>query len=534
MAVTCDPSVLANNARCFTQCIPAGDQLAVQAYLAAQIALALGAVTSADPSVLANAAGCFECVIPVGDQLAAQNFLIANSLSLTDPAALAAAATCFSCTIPWGDEMAVQTYLLATISFNVGANTSLDPSTLANAARCWASCIPPGEWLAVQNYLWCQISPVCATPNVPINLVATPHGSSIVLTWTEPLGSPAGVTSFLVRWGTSSGNYNLGSATVSGNTPNFTITGLTPQTAYFMTVTAVNGACSSSASAELSATTTRCDVGVDAVSDWATRVLAAGGALPSSAVQLAMQDLVCGLKTDGILNQVLYMDVFPPTAVGSVTSNAANWAMTRTPLIKVIGANTGTGAPQAAGEFTIAGASGDGISHFLDPGINPSTMFTNWNSIGWLVYMTVDANDGGNDMGSGINANGQIEALVDDGVGDAFSTIGIATNNRVVAVTKGAGFYSGQRVSTTNHRLYYASSVFPHAQLPPTDALLNTSSPPNLPLVWFCENTQNGLGNFTASRYSAVGITTGMTQPDNAKLFTRIDNFRRAVGGGFI
>lgn len=74
MAVTCDPNTLPNDARCFASCIPPGDHAAVQTYLLAQIALALGAVTSAEPSALANAARCFnECI---GNQMSVQNYLL--------------------------------------------------------------------------------------------------------------------------------------------------------------------------------------------------------------------------------------------------------------------------------------------------------------------------------------------------------------------------------------------------------------------------------------------------------------------------
>lgn len=71
MAVNCDPSSLANAAKCFDSCIPPGEQLAVQTYL-----LAVIAGGSLDPSVLANAAKCFDTCIPQGEQLAVQNYLL--------------------------------------------------------------------------------------------------------------------------------------------------------------------------------------------------------------------------------------------------------------------------------------------------------------------------------------------------------------------------------------------------------------------------------------------------------------------------
>lgn len=76
MAINCDPSTLANNATCFSSCIPMGDQLAVQTYLLAQIALNSGVTTTADPSALAALAASFMQTIPQGMQLAVQNYLL--------------------------------------------------------------------------------------------------------------------------------------------------------------------------------------------------------------------------------------------------------------------------------------------------------------------------------------------------------------------------------------------------------------------------------------------------------------------------
>lgn len=59
MAINCDPATLANSARCFEQCIPPGDQQAVQTYLLAQIANSLNSAISTDPSTLAGQAAGF-------------------------------------------------------------------------------------------------------------------------------------------------------------------------------------------------------------------------------------------------------------------------------------------------------------------------------------------------------------------------------------------------------------------------------------------------------------------------------------------
>lgn len=74
-----DPSTLANAARCFSSCIPIGDQLAVQTYL---LALTAGIDTSsAGIQTLVNNARCFSSCIPPGELLAVQNYILAQMAS---------------------------------------------------------------------------------------------------------------------------------------------------------------------------------------------------------------------------------------------------------------------------------------------------------------------------------------------------------------------------------------------------------------------------------------------------------------------
>jgi hypothetical protein len=56
MAITCDPSQLANASVCFANCIPPGQQAAVQTYLLAYLLNQLTGTTSMDPKVLLAAA----------------------------------------------------------------------------------------------------------------------------------------------------------------------------------------------------------------------------------------------------------------------------------------------------------------------------------------------------------------------------------------------------------------------------------------------------------------------------------------------
>lgn len=85
-----DPSTLANNARCFSSCIPYGELGAVETYLLAQLSNSLTG-SSTDASTLMNLARCFECYSGFWAQI--QTYLIcqivnnasSGSGSLIDP-----------------------------------------------------------------------------------------------------------------------------------------------------------------------------------------------------------------------------------------------------------------------------------------------------------------------------------------------------------------------------------------------------------------------------------------------------------------
>lgn len=76
MATVCNPSLLANEARCYEKCIPPGMQLAVANYLLSQLYLANSPMANIDPSYLANQARCYEKCIPSGMQLPVAIYLL--------------------------------------------------------------------------------------------------------------------------------------------------------------------------------------------------------------------------------------------------------------------------------------------------------------------------------------------------------------------------------------------------------------------------------------------------------------------------
>lgn len=74
------PSAIANLARCFNQCVPAGSQLAVSNFILSQIWKANDPMADISPAVILEGARCFNQCIPDGMQLAVMNYTLAQIL----------------------------------------------------------------------------------------------------------------------------------------------------------------------------------------------------------------------------------------------------------------------------------------------------------------------------------------------------------------------------------------------------------------------------------------------------------------------
>lgn len=290
MAFSTDPSVLANNARCFGECIPPGMQLSVQTYL---LALFAGADTT-NPSAIANAATCFFDCVPTGNQMPIQNYLLAllaqqdtsnpsalanqgrcfemclplgllksvrtylfavlNGVDGTDPGVLANRATCFERCLSQGDQLAVQNYLLAQIIL-----PGTDASTIQNLARCFSMCIGHEQNYSLSAYLFAQVVlkslPPCFTPTVPnIRPMTTLSSTTLLVHWLES-NTGSLICSYTIQYGTSSGVYT-NSLTVGAGVTSVILSGLSPSTTYFAVVKAnACAGCSSANSFEVSGTT---------------------------------------------------------------------------------------------------------------------------------------------------------------------------------------------------------------------------------------------------------------------------------------
>jgi len=430
---------------------------------------------------------------------------------------------------------------------------SCDPSDVAALARCFSSCIP--DQLAVRSYLLSQFIPCIpkgggpgTTPVVGCNSPATPNtfqlsGASpttLTVSWVQPAGvQPTSYTIVVIPVGGTLAN--VGIFVVPAPATFATITGLTPATCYNMILQANKGLCPALPVTLFPAACTGgvCAAGTNYVNNtYLPNLAVQTGSTPSSAVQSALAQLYCGMQSDGILNAVTYMNLTTPNDIGVINdANINDLVLYSYPFILTQGTYFTPGQsnqPEANGDTNINGV----IRHAADSNAKTNTGITaslqNATSNGWFVYVTSIDATGGYDYGysSGGNAIAGTAHYTD---GKAYSYNGVAATNVISLASPGAGFYSGQRVSGTDHRLYFGNFANPMAQIGATDATA-WAGPFGAFTEWFWGLNTGAAAPFLpyGNRYSAFGVTTGMTLAQVTALFNRIDTFRRAMGGGFV
>lgn len=416
------------------------------------------------------------------------------------------------------------------------ANT--DPSSIANAARCWAMCLGGSFQTSVKTYLLTQLgnisTPPCVTPSAPTSVqaaaahVADPN-TQLLVRWLQPANSGSLITGYTVFWGTSAGGpYPNNSGKLGASPKQYTITGLTAGTTYYVVVQADTSmaGCVSANSAEANGTTSgssTCAAGVTFANAWALRVVANGGAAPSALTINAIAAFQCGLITDGLDTQMLSWNAFVPDSLAAAL----------TPQLLGAGIDPWQNPfPIPAGNLSVNGLTGVAGSASLGTNLTPANTFSSIGSTGLCVY-AYTASATGIDVGvvSGTNRYELASKFSDN---NSYDWNGNGAS-QITLASPGNGWYSSQRISNTNHKLYYATSLSPHAQIGATDAaditglvLSNVNG-----FVVFAVNNGGVIAGWSGDTLSFVGWTKGLTAAQDTALFARVQALRTALGGGF-
>lgn len=271
-----------------------------------------------------------------------------------------------------------------------------------------------------------------------------------------------------------------------------------------------------------------CDEGIAFATAWADRVVVNGGPRPSGASQTVVAVLKCGLITAGIDSKMISWNLFVPDSLIAAASPQQPGDDLQTFW------NLQNFVP---GDLTLAGLKGDAATKFINPGQTINTTSRSAQSIGISVYTSVASISANERAAGGIQSTFSTPGIVlgtHDNTPNSTALNGANPGNIISTLSPGAGFYSDQRVSNVDHRLYYGSSLSPLAQLGATDAVPYNGIFSDSDPFFFCINQGGSVLLLSSETLSAAIITTGLTSSEVTALFTLFQTARQSLGGGYV
>jgi hypothetical protein len=270
--------------------------------------------------------------------------------------------------------------------------------------------------------------------------------------------------------------------------------------------------------------------------DWAQRVVANGGAMPSANTITAMETLRTTLISMNLTNKIHSLCIFVPDSIIAAT----------TPLIKHKGADPWTNSGFVIGDLNINGLKGDGSSKFLDTAIKAKDgeAYGTSENCGLSVVLTEGATNRTETVIGYMDPDSTQDALElqvsSTQASGAFAdvwfpglTVGalnfISTND-----WERIGFVHGARDTNGNVSLYVASPLEAHKSLvnmtSGTGAALTTDN--TIPVFVRRRGGTNQSDTFSISRLAMACLDTGMIASESSNLWFAVNACRQSLGGG--
>lgn len=278
------------------------------------------------------------------------------------------------------------------------------------------------------------------------------------------------------------------------------------------------------------------------VSLWATRVIQMGGTAPSTSSMVAMSQFYRGLINNNILSKMILVNTITPdsTFIGSLTPLIGTYdhAGYNTFHKWIPISETGNSTTSI-----INGISASGGTSYYSTSFIAGNSFVDTQSAGLTIYLYNNVNNNPQ-YDFGITDNGGLTMfatnLCQNNLTQFFIWNG-TTGNFTSASFPGNGYFSANRVSNTDFRLYWANTTASHQQIGNTVILNSTNSNvfPNISTqicaVGSAIARDTGLAPFASSlcQYSFIAVHLGLTFQESQIFFNLIQTMRQAFGGGF-
>lgn len=268
---------------------------------------------------------------------------------------------------------------------------------------------------------------------------------------------------------------------------------------------------------------------------WMARIVSNSGTTPSVGQQNAVIIFINGCKADGIWTDMLWCDIFCPTATSVTTA--------LTPL------TVGTGAlslRSQVGDFSaqvndLKGLHGNGSTLMIATGLQPSLVWSSDDDAG-VSMIIPDFNGSVNPAGIEFGAYGA------GGVNDIFIAAKSSGNSSgaiwdgvhsvAVVASPGVGYYAIDRIASNDLKMFFGKTGTPVAQLGTTQAApggTRWSSGAGFDLRYFAIVFAGAGPVAPSSSYISFACGhKGWTVTKELLLFARANTLRVAFGGGNI
>lgn len=255
----------------------------------------------------------------------------------------------------------------------------------------------------------------------------------------------------------------------------------------------------------------------DPANEWGLRVVANGGAAPGSTTKNALNTFYSGLVSDGLLGSAGVVNCFAPDSLVAA----------QTPFLIGLGLDPWTNHSFVSGDLTVNGLVGNASSKWMDTGFLPTLLSP---GIGMAWYVSSVGAAGVELSCTDASHFFQATSKYSDGHAYFFDN----QNGVAIASPSGlGGFYAQNRVSTTDHRAWFANSGNAFAQIGATDTVAFGAFP-SWSCYAFANNAVGTAQQFSSSRLSFAALTYQMTSTQLSNLYNRVQTLRTALGGGFV
>ncbi len=258
---------------------------------------------------------------------------------------------------------------------------------------------------------------------------------------------------------------------------------------------------------------------------WAQRVVNNGGATPTAAEITAVTTFYAGLSADGLLGLMLSVNV-------GATSSRLGFM---TPLIATKGKSLWTDNGFANGAFGVNGLTGD-QAHVAFPGVF-GVDYPSDTNVGLTIYAynltglnpSFDCgyinNAGNQSILVGLNSSGTTSGFLLTGNSSFYSN-----------ACPGNGYYSFNRVSSTDFRLFFGNSSTAHAQVGATytNSIVSTRQNAEMWIGTLHNYDTGGTFGIANNTWSFWAFHQGLSLAQSALFFARVQTLKVALGGGFV